>query len=204
MMLQEKEYIIMQVTKISLLIYRLREFGGDLMQITKALGCILVILSSSLMGFYFSNELKCRIDDMKELKKLIVLLRGDIRYGSTPLPEAISAIARRHEGRFKSFFTTVSTKLKEYSGSTLSQVWKEAVEKELFETSLSKRDKYHLIWFGENLGYLDKEMQMNTLDLFLTQLEDEINELSKSAKEKAYLYNSLGIMAGIFISIIMI
>ena len=45
---------------------------------------------------------------------------------------------------------------------------------------------------------------MNTLDLFLAQMEEEIYELSKTVKEKTYLYNSLGIMAGIFISIIMI
>lgn len=172
--------------------------------ITKVVGCILIILSSTLMGFYFSNELKSRINDMKELRKLIVLLRGDIRYGSTPLPEAISAIARRHEGNFKRFFTKVSEKLNERSGDTFSQIWKEAVEKELFTTSLSKKDKYQLIQFGENLGYLDKEMQMNTLDLFLNQLEEEIQEVSKTAKDKAYLYNTLGIMAGIFISIILV
>ena len=72
------------------------------MQITKVIGCILIILSSTLMGFYCSNELKSRINDIKELRKLIILLRGDIRYGSTPLPEAINTIARRHES-FKGF-----------------------------------------------------------------------------------------------------
>ncbi len=174
------------------------------MQITKVVGCILIILSSTLMGFYFGNELKYRINDMRELRKLIVLLRGDIRYGSTPLPEAISSIARRHEGGFKGFFMKVSERLSEHSGETFSKVWKEAVEKELLGTSLNKKDKSQLIQFGENLGYLDKEMQMNTLDLFLEQMEEEIQELSKTAKEKTYLYNTLGIMAGIFISIIMI
>jgi stage III sporulation protein AB len=156
------------------------------------------------MGFYFSNELKCRLDDIKELRKLIVLLRGDIRYGSTPLPEAISAIARRHEGSFKDFFTKLSERLSEHSGITFSQVWKEAVDSQLIKTSLNKRDKSQLIQFGDNLGYLDKEMQMNTLELFLAQMEDEIKEITITAKEKAYLYNTLGIMAGIFISIIMI
>lgn len=174
------------------------------MEITKVVGCILIILSSTLMGFYFGNELKSRIKDMKELKKLIILLRGDIRFGSTPLPEAISSIARRHDGCFKGFFTRASEKLNERSGNTFSQVWKEAVENELFSTSLNKKDKSQLIQFGENLGYLDKEMQMNTLELFLTQMEDELQDLTKTAKEKSYLYNTLGIMAGIFISIIMI
>jgi len=170
----------------------------------KIIGCILVIASSSGIGFFFSNEMRCRINDLKELRKLIALLRGDIRYASTPLPEAISTIARRHTGGFQPFFTSVSIKLHEFSGLTFSGIWKEAVEKELLDTSLAKQDKLHLIQFGDNLGYLDKDMQLNTLDLYITQLEDEIVDLSKTAKEKAYLYNSLGIMAGIFISIIML
>jgi stage III sporulation protein AB len=170
----------------------------------KIIGCILVIASSAGMGFFFSNEMKCRIDDMKELRKLIVLLRGDIRYANTPLPEAISSIARRHKGYFEPFFSDVSTKLHDLSGLTFPDIWKEAVEKRLTNTSLTKKDKMHLNQFGENLGYLDKEMQLNTLDLFISQLEDEINEASKTAKDKAYLYNSLGIMLGIFVSIIML
>jgi stage III sporulation protein AB len=174
------------------------------MLITKMIGCILVILSSAGMGFFFSNEVKCRIEDLKELRKLIVLLRGDIRFGNTPLPEAVSAIARRHKGYYAPFFTKVSTRLNELSGITFQDIWKDAVENELNDTALSKKDKLQLLQFGENLGYLDKDMQMNTLELFLSQLEDEINELSKTVKEKAYLYNSLGIMAGIFVSIIML
>lgn len=174
------------------------------MPVTKIIGCILVVLSSAGMGFFFSNEMKCRIEDLKELRKLIVLLRGDIRYGSTPLPEAISIIARRHNGCFQAFFTKVSSKLNELSGVTFSRIWKEAVENDLTDTSLNKKDKSQLIHFGDNLGYLDKDMQMNTLDLYLTQLEDEIQELTKTVKEKAYLYKSLGIMAGVFISIVML
>ncbi|MDD3172442.1 MAG: stage III sporulation protein AB [Herbinix sp.] len=174
------------------------------MNIMKAIGCILVIVSSTGMGFFFSNELRCRIENLKEFKKLIGLLRGDIRYANTPLPEAISSITRRHSGNFDAFFNHVNAKLHEFSGQTFSEVWKEAVQKEMADTSMSNKDKLHIIQFGETLGYLDKDMQMNTIDLFVSQLEDEIKDLSKTIKEKAYLYNTLGIMAGIFIIIIMI
>lgn len=174
------------------------------MFIMKIIGCILVIASSTGMGFFFSNDMKCRIEDLKELKKLIGLLRGDIRYANTPLPEAIGAITRRHNGNYNAFFQNVSSRLSELSGHTFSVIWKEAVWKELGDTSLSKKDKLHLIQFGDNLGYLDKDMQMNTIDLFLSQLEDEIRDITKTVKEKAYLYNTLGVMAGIFIIIIMI
>lgn len=170
----------------------------------KLIGCLLVIASTAGIGFFFSNEMKCRVEHLKELKKLIGLLRGDIRYANTPLPEAINAIARRHDGDFTNFFQKISTKLNELSGLTFCSIWKEAVEKDLINTSLVKKDKIHLVQFGENLGYLDKDMQMNTLDLYISQMEDEINDLTKSLKEKTYLYNSLGIMAGLFITIIML
>lgn len=174
------------------------------MIVFKIIGCILIIASTTGTGFFFSNEMKCRIEDLKELRKLIVLLRGDIRYANSPLPEAISSIARRNKGNFEPFFTEVSKKLHELSGITFPDIWKEAVGKKLYQTSLSKKDKTLLTRFGENLGYLDKDMQLNTLDLYISQLEEEITESSKTAKEKAYLYNSLGIMAGIFITIIML
>jgi stage III sporulation protein AB len=174
------------------------------MYIMKIIGCILVIVSSTGMGFYFSNEMRCRIEDLRELRKLIGLLRGDIRYANTPLPEAINSITRRQNGNFNAFFSYVSTKLRELSGHTFSEIWKEAVQKKLEGTSLSKKDKLHLTQFGESLGYLDKEMQMNTIDLYTSQLEEEIRDLCKTVKEKAYLCNTLGIMTGIFIIIIMI
>lgn len=173
------------------------------MNIMKIIGCILVIGSSSAVGFYFSGELKSRIEDLKELRKLIGLLRGDIRYANTPLPEAIYAITRRRSSRFDQFFTYVSKQLSELSGETFQVIWKKAVEFELLNSALTKKDKSNLKQLGENLGYLDKEMQLNTIDLYLSQLEDEIAELSKSAKERGYLYNTLGIMAGVFITIVM-
>jgi stage III sporulation protein AB len=148
--------------------------------------------------------MKERIDDLKELRKLIGLLRGDIRYAATPLPEAISVLNKRHEGRFHHFLDYVSSKLQELSGQTFAAIWRAGTDTMLSNTSLSRRDKLQLAQLGENLGYLDKDMQVNTMDLYITQLEDEISDLSKTVKEKVYLYNTLGVMAGVFITIIMI
>lgn len=174
------------------------------MIIMKIIGAVLVITSSSAFGFYMSSSLKDRIEDMKELKKNILILRGDIRYGSTPLPEAIGAIAGRHEGNFAKFFTHIYEELIKLDGVRFFDIWKIAVEQKLKDTSLNKNDKEHLMKLGENLGYLDKDMQINIIDLYIEQLEAEILEASKVLKEKAHLYNTLGVMAGIFVTIIML
>lgn len=172
--------------------------------VMKVVGCILIVTSSAGMGWYFSSELKNRISDLRELKKIIFLLRGDIRYANTPLPEAVQALSIRHDGKYKKFLNKISEKLNELGGISFCDIWKEAVLKELDNTSLSKKDLVNLGQFGENLGYLDKDMQINTIDLYISQLEDEIKDLSKNVKEKSYLYNSLGVLGGIFITIIML
>lgn len=170
----------------------------------KMLGCALILISSAGMGMYFSGELKGRIRDLKELRRILTLLRGDIRYANSPLPEAVQALSVRHDGKYKKFLKIAAEKLNEFGGVSFCEIWKEAVQKGLEDTSLSKKDLANLSQFGENMGYLDKEMQLNTIDLYLSQIEEEIKELSKNVKEKTYMYNTLGVLGGIFLTIIML
>jgi len=172
--------------------------------VIKIVGCVLILSSSAGMGWYFSGELRGRIQDLKDLKRILSLLRGDIRYANTPLPEAVQALSVRHDGKYKVFFSKIAERLIELGGVSFSDIWKEAIAKELSNTSLNKKDLQTLTQFGENLGYLDKEMQLNTIDLYLSQIDEEIKDLSKNVKEKSYLYNSLGILGGIFITILML
>lgn len=170
----------------------------------KIIGIILVILSGSGIGFYMSNECSERFSQLIELKKIIVLIRGDIKYANTPLIETIDNIALRIDNIFKSFFIKVSSDLKDFSGITFKEVWENAVDKELLNTSLSKTDKQLLKKMSENLGYLDKEMQINTLDFCLEQLGQAINEAEKEKKDKGRIFKCLGVMGSIFLVIILI
>lgn len=170
----------------------------------KIIGCIFIVCSCSGMGMHFSKELRNRINDLREIKKIIYLLKGDIRYAHTPLPEAVQALSIRHEGKYKNFLAVIAKRLQELGGVSFYTIWKEAVEKELNNTSLTSKDLKALSVLGESLGYLDKDMQINTLELYIEQIEADIHELSRSVKEKSYMYNALGVMGGIFIIIIMV
>lgn len=172
--------------------------------VIKVIGAVLTISSMSAMGFYFSTILRIRLDELKELKKYMFVLKGGIRYGGTPLPEALEGIANRNNGSFQTFFQSIATNLKSLQGGTFMEIWTQAITRDLKDTSITKVDKEQLRKVGECLGYLDKEMQMNTIDLYLSQLEGQIEELSKEIKERTRLYNLLGVMAGIFVTIVMI
>lgn len=170
----------------------------------KAVGAIMVILSSTAIGFYFSSLLRARIQELSDLRKTLFILRGDIQYGNTPLPEALQSIALRNKSEFKPFYMQVSEKLCRLEGESFQEIWSNGVDQCLNETALTKEDKLELKRLGENLGHLDREMQVRTIDLYLEIIKREMEEATTTIKEKTKLYNTLGILAGLFITIVMI
>ncbi len=170
----------------------------------KIIGCVFIISSCTGMGFLFASEIKRRIEDLKAAKSMAILLRGDIRYAQTALPEALENAARRHEGRLAPFLKRVSGELKQYSGASLKEIWKKAVKEELTHTSLSKKDKECLVQLGDHLGYLDKDMQMNTIDWYITQVDEIMKDVTAESKQKMRLYQSLGVLFGLFVIILIL
>lgn len=172
--------------------------------IIKLTGCILVIGSSSAMGFLFASEIIKRLEDLKSAKTVALLLRGDIRYAHTALPEALENVCRRHKGRLSPFLKEVSKRLKQNEGESFSVIWNEAMETQLLKTALTKQDKVGLMQFGEQLGYLDKDMQLNHIDWYISMIEEDMKEINSDAKDKMRLYRSLGVLFGILVTILIV
>lgn len=170
----------------------------------KIVGCILIISSCAGTGFLLASELQRRLEDLKAAKSMAILLRGDIRYAQTALPEALENAARRHEGRLAPFLKRVSGELKQYSGTSLKEIWRKAVKEELSHTALSKKDKECLVQLGDHLGYLDKDMQMNTIDWYITQVDEIMKDITAESKQKMRLYQSLGVLFGLFVIILIL
>ncbi|MDD5937021.1 MAG: stage III sporulation protein AB [Clostridiales bacterium] len=170
----------------------------------KITGCVLIISSSSGMGFLLANDIRKRLEDLRSAKTIALLLRGDIRYAHTALPEALENVARRHDGRMSPFLKRVARELHKYNGLSFTEIWKQAMEEELKNTSLSKKDKVSLLQFGEQLGYLDKDMQINHIDWYIAQLDDDMKEITSEAKDKMRLYKSLGVLFGILVTILLV
>lgn len=57
---------------------------------------------------------------------------------------------------------------------------------------------------GAFLGYLDKDMQLRTVDLYLQELDREIEDAGESTPGRQKLSKSLGIMGGLFLVLLLI
>lgn len=170
----------------------------------KILGSILVLLCSAGLGAAGSMDLKRHCMELRFLKQAVYMLRGEIKYSKAPLPEAFGSLSERLPAPFSVFFAHLAEELLRPEGQNLGEVWKQEIERSLKESCLKKEEKQKLQSLGESLGYLDLEMQLSTIELYLEQLEDDINLAQEEIRTKQKLYQSMGIAGGIFLVILLI
>ena len=66
----------------------------------------------------------------------------------------------------------------------------------------NSRDREELARLGECLGYLDASTQETTAALYLEELKREIERTNLEAPAKKKLYQSMGILGGIFLALL--
>ena len=83
-------------------------------------------------------------------------------------------------------------------------MWTESIDRCLIKSQLKNKDKEELKAIGKQMGYLDEQMQLGTIDLYLEQLSFVIQKTREELVMKKRLCNCLGVMGGIFLVIILI
>ncbi|PKM95858.1 MAG: hypothetical protein CVU84_03390 [Firmicutes bacterium HGW-Firmicutes-1] len=170
----------------------------------RILGMMMVFISCSGIGITYSYIYKKRVEQLCDWKKGIVLLKNEINYALTPLPEAFETIGKRLDGVMSRFFNEIGTLLKTNNNKTMSNLNEAEIKKLLIDNCLNEKDRKTIIGFIKNLGLLDKESQMNNLELHIKYLEQEIDTAKKDEEKNNKLFKTLGILSGIFIIVIFI
>lgn len=167
----------------------------------KAVGAALVVFSCSALGCCKSMALKRRLHQLMEIEKLVTLLLGEITYRKEALPEALFRVAEKTEEPFCGFLKEVSETAEKYQGVCFADIFREKAKLYLKDSQISRADMEKFSRLGEYLGYLDINMQKNTAALYLEELRREIQSISKELPGKQKMYQSLGILGGIFLTI---
>lgn len=145
-----------------------------------------------------------RIRELKRLKRMTQLLAGAISYGGVPLPAALGAAGRRMEEPYRRFLLETAGELERLPGRGFADIWAEKADRYLKGTGLKAEDLEELKGLGRDLGYLDKQMQLQTIDGCRMEWEQKIEELQEGLPVRRKLYQSLGIMGGLFLAVLLI
>lgn len=170
----------------------------------KWLGIGLMIGACSAIGLSMGRDLKKRVTQLQELRRMTGMLQGEIQYAKSPMTEAFRHVAGRIKEPFSDFLTHTAEDMEKFSGESFCEIFSRNAEEDLKGSGLLKEDMEQLTGFGEHLGYLDQEMQLRTIDLYRTQLIETCEAASEEFKNKEKVYRYLGVCMGLFLAILFV
>lgn len=168
------------------------------------IGGILVFLGSVSVGCYIAYMMKMRIKQLKELKRIINNLEGEIYYKHSILKEACNNASLRCIYPFNTWLEDLCCRLDSYSEESFGKLWKDSLYK-LYENSFLKKDDIEMFCsIGQSIGYLDIETQKNNLELEKKSIDGVIFDLEKCLSNKMKIAYVGGILCGILILMLII
>lgn len=170
----------------------------------KFIGSMIVLFSGIGFGFSKAAKEQRRLEQGIAIKRMLYLLQGEIRYGFTPLPEAILKISTKTEKEFQPFLKKVASQLETHREESFSKVWEMAAKQKLKPVLYEPKFYEILKNMGETIGYLDQQMQERTILLTIEQLDDQIFLMKDQTIKNCKMYRSLGISLSILIVIILL
>ncbi len=165
----------------------------------KYAGLAIIIAVTSFAGCYFSSALKTRLTNLKKINFLIDEIIVLLRYKSSTVYEITDFLVRNE--RFADFRFLSNITVNE--NASFQQNWSNAI-KTTPPSNLKESDLEILADIGKKLGTSDMEGQLSMLSLQRAELETLISSVEAECERKSKLYRSLGVLAGAFISVMLI
>lgn len=164
----------------------------------KIVGCALIFLSCSGIGICKGIELQQHLKDLECVKGLFVLLKSELQYTRAPFVEVFQKLSKKTQGEFRNWTISLSQKLEKKGTGSFYEIWCDSIETNLSGTYLKKEEKEELKNLGKNLEYIE------SIDLYIEQLEYNIKNTREEYQTKRKLCQSMGIMGGIFLVILLL
>lgn len=156
------------------------------------------------MGNLIAMSCKRRHVQLQELGQVVSQLEFDIDFMGTPLGEALNRISARYTDGIGDVLKYVCCCMKDERCVDMSDIWKSAFDRFKNELSLKEEDISIILEFSKKLGCGNREYEKTNLkgtSVRLKVAEDEAAEISRT---NVKMYRGLGILAGIFIVIVLI
>ncbi|MCR3760229.1 stage III sporulation protein SpoIIIAB [Clostridium felsineum] len=170
----------------------------------KIIGCILIITSSTILGFRYAENFRKRVKELREIQNSLYELRNEIVYTHVPLIEAFKHISDRANYPVNLLFTSVSKNLLSKETENVYSAFKHAFTKEKIETNLNSSDKNILLNLSKSLGETDIDGQIKVFELAIQNIVSHINEAEEIMKKNVKMYRCLGFCIGAMITIIIV
>lgn len=170
----------------------------------KLMGCIFIVLSGAGYGYSKGLEYKRHAEEVEYLSRLIREMQGETSYTKAPLAEVCRRAGRHAREPYVSWLEEMADMMEVRNDTSLAKLWKDQTENHLKNTALTAEERKELSELGGRMGYLDIRMQEEIFGAYAGRLEERQKKLSEEVAEKRKLCGCLGVMAGMFIAILLV
>lgn len=170
----------------------------------KIIGAALIIIGSSGIGICVGQDMKNRLESLYLLRHMILLMQSEVKFHKATLQEACEVTALHIEGHLQQFLKAIVEKVKLQEGKSFFSIWKEECEQKLENMNLTKKDLTMLSDMMIKAGFSDYEMQLTAMDLYMEQVNIQIEKLKEILEKKCTVYRCFGIMSGILLVILLL
>lgn len=158
----------------------------------------LILVSSTLIGKFFSNKYIYRLEELEDVKNSLNILKTKIKFTYEPIPEVFGEIAENVNSNISRLFLLAKQNMEKMSAG---EAFEEAVDNII--CNLKNEDKKVIKMLSKLLGQTDIEGQISQIEITEEFLRNQIKEAEEEKRKNERLYTRLGTVIGLTIVIIL-
>ncbi|TAH63401.1 MAG: stage III sporulation protein AB [Gottschalkiaceae bacterium] len=166
------------------------------MSFVKIIGCLMIIFSSSILGFNYSRVYTERVVGLINMQQCLQILQTEIMYAANPLPEALKEVFNKGNKKVSYVFNEIRKYLIYNKNASVYEGFV-AISTELKNKLCFKDEDIEIILsFGRSLGISNRLDQEKYFKIALLQLQNQQKEAEEEKKKNSKMYKSLGVLVG--------
>ena len=169
------------------------------MQIFKYILLLSIFSLSTAIGVIISKMYENRVNELKEFKNILNIIKTKIKFTYEPLAEIFKQISKENCTQVEKIFGKMATQLQYCS---VNEVWTNCIQEA--DISINQEDKNILKKMGKLLGQTDVEGQLSEIEVTENFLDMQIVKAEEDKKKNQKMYKTLGLVIGLVFVIILI
>lgn len=167
----------------------------------RILGGIIFLMGTMGFGIYQAVSYEEAIAMLKQAADMLRYLIAQIQTENASLPESICKVSSRMDGVIGKILQDIQKRNNQNDGKPLYQIWQEEMMQ--LNGYLPAGELDLLVHLFDQTGFYDTKAQLQRLQLNLESMTEEIRLREEQKEKRCRLYQSLGLMVGIFVIILL-
>ena len=167
---------------------------------SKTLGILMVILSSLLFTYIKADDMKRRLENIKQLKRGLGIIKNEIMFSSREMGDIALELSETLEGDLSFIFKGVAEKMRENTHISFGQAWEERIN--IHKNVLPERAVKIMNDFSYMAGKMSKEIEISNIEKTMDILDEETKEEFLNYTKNRKLIFSLGAISALSVTIL--